>query len=112
MIEILHYEAANRGKTIGYVDVKLEMGKASLIFRRIPHLQSGERRWFNLPTFAKEENGMTKYLPYFQFAIELNNGAFLEKIAEMTQKYIDEHNIKLPQGLDFDDKLPETDLPF
>ena len=67
MIEVLHYERANKNKTIGYVDIKLP--KVGIIIRKIAHLQDGDKKWFNLPQKEVFKSGSEKkdYYPVVIF---------------------------------------------
>ena len=64
MVEVLHYETVNKNKTIGFVDIKVPILKpVCLIFRKIAHVQSGDRRWFNLASFSRDNpDGTPNYL--------------------------------------------------
>lgn len=110
MIEILNYEKANKNKIIGYVDIRIP--KSGMIIRKIAHLQSDQKKWFNFPTFSKDQpDGKAKYYPYVQFELEAHNGQFFEILAEKVKEFCVKHDIKEPQPLDLTGTY-DGDLPF
>lgn len=116
MVEITHYEPANKNKTIGYVDVRVPIVKPTvLIFRKIAHIQSGDRRWFNFPSFSREEAANEKtYHKFCQFEVEAYNGQLLESLTTKVKDYCEKHGIRPVEQIDFD-SFPEetgTDIPF
>ena len=113
MIEILHYERANKNKIIGYVDVKIIINGLSFILRKLSHMQSGDKRWFNFPSFArKKQNGENEYLRFWQLEIEVYNNQILEKLSEKVKEYCEKNNIPEIQPLDFDKQTIEKDFMF
>lgn len=105
MIEIINYVTANKNKTIGFVDVKLWN---KIIIRRIAHVQSGDKRWFTLPTFFNEESQKeNKYERYFQFVLEAHNGEFLAKLPELVSKFCLENKIATAPKLE--EAMPQFD---
>lgn len=114
MVEILHYERANKNKVIGYVDVKVPINKPTiLIFRRIAHIQSEDRRWFNLPHFQREKDGKTQYLKYCEFETQVYNAQMAERLSEHVKEYCLKNNIHEIDNLDFD-AMPKSmdEVPF
>lgn len=115
MVEILHYENANKNKTIGYVDIRVPIAKPTvLIFRKIAHLQSGDRRWFNLPSFSRDlESGAPNYHRYCEFETQVNNMSLLEGLTDKVKEFCKKNGIEAVQPLDFD-TFPENleELPF
>ena len=114
MIEVLHYETANKNKIIGFVDVKISLNGMSMIIRKIAHLQSGDRKWFNLPTFSRNKaDGSPHYLKYWQFELDAHNGQLLEKLAEKVKEHCKDNNIKEIAPLNFHASTKNLDeLPF
>jgi hypothetical protein len=116
MIEILRYETANKGKVIGYVDIKFALGEHKMIIRKIAHLQNGDRKWFNLPTFTRDRvDGSKQYFKYWQFEIEVTNGQLMEKLPELVNKFCEEQGIKqnVPiSPFESGSKMENDDLPF
>ena len=117
MIEILNYERAAKNKVIGYVDILVPaMMVPKMIIRRIAHLQSGDRKWFNLPTFSKEkEDGTAQYLRYWQFELDAHNGQLLEKLGDKVKEYCMENKIADIEPLSFQTThsfSAEEELPF
>lgn len=117
MIEIVNYERVCKNKVIGYVDVVIPaMMVPKMIIRRIAHLQSGDKKWFNLPTFKSEkEDGSFQYHRYWQFELEAHNGQFLEALQEQVKKFCLENKIADIEPLQF--VTPENfnsniELPF
>lgn len=105
MIEVLAYERANKNKIIGYVDVKLS--KWGFIIRHIPHFQNGDKKWFTLPCYSKEEpDGKYKYFPYIQFETANHNTKFLEILADKVKEYCSKNNIAEPKALNLDEEIP------
>jgi len=111
MIEVLNYTPANKNKTIGFVDVKF--GK-NIIIRRIAHVQSGEKRWFTLPTYFNETSSKdNKYERYFQFELEAHNGEFLSKLPELVNKFCMENKIVQNPSLEESMKgFDDSECPF
>lgn len=116
MIEVLHYEHANKNKIIGYVDIKVSVNGLNMIIRKIAHFQSGDRKWFNLPSFGREgSDGNLKYLKYWQFEQEAHNGQLLEALAEKVKLFCKDNNIKETENepLSFHKPAANIDvLPF
>jgi hypothetical protein len=110
MIEILNYEKANKNKIIGYVDVRVP--KLGMVIRKIAHLQSDQKKWFNFPTFSKEQpDGKVRYSSYCQFDLEAHNSQFFEILSEKVKEYCAKHDIKEPEPLDLSGAYA-GDLPF
>lgn len=111
MIEILNYEAVNKNKIIGYVDILIpEMPMPRTIIRRVPHFQSGENRWFSLPTFTREKlDGTHEYLRYWQFEIEIYNSQLLGSLSEQVKEFCKNKNIKEIEPLKFDEQVSIPD---
>lgn len=117
MIEILNYERATKNKVIGYVDILIPpMTIPKMIIRRIAHLQSGDRKWFNLPTFTKDKgDGSQQYLRYWQFELDAHNGQLLEKLGDRVKDFCYENKIPDIEPLNFQTTQnfePEQELPF
>ena len=113
MIEILKYEVANKNKVIGFVDIRLPKWK--MIIRRIAHLQNGEKRWFNLPSFKKPKpDGKDEYVRYWQFELDAHNTQLFEALGEAVKKYCEENHINPSSPVDFDKRPDEVfdELPF
>lgn len=109
MIEILSYKPTNHGKKIGFVEVYVP--KLGLVLRHLAHLQSGDRRWVNYPTYSEEDGDKKQFLPYFSFKQNTYNNDFLEQVNIELQKYFDKHGIVPPEPLDLSG--PEIDeCPF
>lgn len=114
MIEVLHYETANKNKIIGFVDIKVTVNGLNMIIRKIAHLQSGDRKWFNLPTFSRDkEDGTPQYFKYWQFDLEAHNGQLLEALDDKVKEYCATNNIKEIEPLNFHTPAANMDeLPF
>lgn len=97
MIEILYYEKVVKesSKVIGLVDIKFPMkdmqgNLVPMIFRKVAHLQSGEKRWFNLANFKRPKgNGQDAYLPYAQPEQSSHITNILEHLPKLVEKYIE-----------------------
>ncbi len=116
MVEIIHYEVANKNKTIGYVDIRIPILQPTvLIFKKIAHVQSGDRKWFNFPSFQKEDKyGQKVYNKFFQFEKEAYNKELLDCLAPKVQEYCEKNNISHGEKISFD-TFPQEDpfeLPF
>ena len=102
MIEVIHYERANKNKIIGYVDIRIPKWN-NMVIRKIAHLQSGDKRWFNLPTFQRIKKDQTvEYLKYWQFDSELHNFQIMECLPEKVKEYCQVHKIEEIKPLSFD----------
>lgn len=119
MVEILHYESANKNKTIGYVDVRVPILKPTvMIFRKIAHVQSGDRKWFNLPSFSREKStGEPNYLKYCEFETQIYNGQLLEAMSEKVKEFCRINGIEEVEPMNFDafpKEMPKSmdELPF
>ncbi len=116
MIEILNYERVSKNKVIGYADIKIPpMQTPSMIIRRIAHLQSGDRAWFNLPNFSRDKlTGEKEYLPFWQFELGPHNGQLLESLTKLVEKYCLDHKIAQIESLSFGGASFDTnaELPF
>ena len=106
MVEVLKYEQVNHGKKIGYVDILLP--KIGLIIRHLVHLQSGNKRWINFPTFPKDEGEKRIFHPYFEFTQGPHNTEFLEKVNEAVKLYCEKNQITFPDPLN----LQKEGTPF
>lgn len=117
MVEIINYERVCKNKVIGYVDILIPtMTIPKMIIRRIAHLQSGERKWFNLPSFQREKgDGSSQYLRYWQFELDAHNGHLLEVVGDKVKEYCLENKIADVEPLSFDappDFSESKELPF
>lgn len=115
MVEILHYEPVNKNKTIGYADIRVQINKPTvLIFRKVAHIQSGDRRWFNLPNFSREKaDGSPSYLKFCEFETQAYNNQLLECLPDKVKAYCMEHGIAEIESMDFDSSSGFKDeLPF
>lgn len=114
MVEIIHYETANKNKIIGYADIRVPISKPTvLIFRKIAHLQSGDRSWFNLPAFLREaQNRSQFYYKYCEFEAQDITRSLLESLGDKVKAYCKEHGIfpqkaeEVPMILESNDELP------
>lgn len=114
MIEIINYQKVNKNKVIGLVDIKIPNWN-NMIIRKIAHIQSGDRRWFNLPSFSREKkDGTPEYLKYWQFELEIHNSQLLELLTEKVKEFCEKHNIIESTPLDFATSLMDSieNLPF
>jgi hypothetical protein len=117
MIEILNYEPLGKNKVIGYVDILIPaMNVPKMIIRRIAHLQSGEKKWFNLPSYVKDKpNGEKQYIRYWQFEFDAHNGQLLDKLTERVAAYCHENKIAEIQPVSFAPShnfSQQEELPF
>lgn len=119
MVEVIHYETANKNKTIGYVDIRVPILKPTvLIVRKIAHVQSGDRRWFNLASFSRDNaDGTPNYLKFCEFETQVYNGQLLEAMNEKVKEYCRKNGIEEVEPINFDsfpqDKVTSMDqLPF
>lgn len=113
MVEIIHYEQANKNKTIGFVDIKVPIVKpTTLIFRKIAHLQSGEKKWFNFPSFSRDIQGSTNYFKYFQFEIDGYNAKLMESLPEKVKEYCIAHGIIDENQINFNMFADNEEIPF
>lgn len=108
MIEILSYTPANQGKKIGFVEVFIP--KLGIIYRHLVHMQSGERRWVNYPSFSLEDGDKKSFQPYVSFKQNTYNTDFLDQVNEELKKYLEKNKIALPKPLDLSGKMDEC--PF
>lgn len=108
MIEILSYRPTNQGKKIGFIEVFVP--KLGIIFRHLVHLQSGDKRWVNFPTFSYEDGEKKHFQAYMSFKQNTHNTEFLEQVNEELKKYMDKHKIVLPAPLDLSGK--QEGCPF
>ncbi len=115
MVEIIRYESANKNKTIGFVEVRVPIVKPTVIvLRKISHLQSGDRRWFNLPSFSRENpDGTIAYFKYFEFETQVYNGQLLEALNQKVREYCKEQGIHEVEPMNLDTFPTSMDeLPF
>jgi hypothetical protein len=111
MVEILHYELVPnpRNKTIGYADIKVQITKPTeFILRRIAHVQSGERKWFSYPSFAREALGAPHYYKFFEFENQDFNKHLLSSLAEPVKNFCRQKEISLgyEETKSIDEPLP------
>jgi hypothetical protein len=114
MVEVIHYETANKNKTIGYVDIRVPIMKPTvLVLRKIAHVQSGDRRWFNYPSFSREINGQPSFFKFFEFETQIYNGQLLESLSDNVKDYCKRNGIEGLEPMNFD-TFPEStnELPF
>lgn len=115
MVEVIHYESANKNKTIGYADLRIPILKPTvIILRKVSHLQSGDRRWFNLPSFSRDRaDGTPNYLKYFEFDTQIYNGQLLDELNEKVKQYCQQNGIQEIEPMNFSDFPKSKDeLPF
>ncbi len=103
MIEILSYTPVNQGKKIGYIEVYIP--KLGLIYRHLAHLQSGNKRWVNFPTYSEENDDKKSFHPYVEFHQQNHNSDFLDKVSEAVKIYCEERGIVPPDPLDLSGKI-------
>jgi hypothetical protein len=105
MIEVLHYERINKNKIIGYVDVKFPKWN-NMIIRKIAHLESEGKRWFNLPSFPRQKaDGTLEYLRYWQFELDVHTAQLLEKLSDKVKEYCLKNKIQEIEPLNFENPL-------
>lgn len=104
MIEVIKYEKVNKNKVIGWVDV--EIHKSGMVIRRIAHLESGEKKWFNFPAYSipKDSGEGYKFFPYIQFKKDAHNGEFFKLLHEKVAEYLE----KNPENL----SVASSEIPF
>ena len=116
MVEILHYETANKNKTIGYADVRVPILKPTvMLFRKVAHIQSGDRRWFNLPSFSRSrQDGTDTYLKYAEFETQVFNSQLLEALSERVKEFCRMNGIEEVEPMNFSEFPPQSmdELPF
>ncbi len=116
MVEILHYEkVTNKNKTIGYVDIKLQILKpTTIILRKVSHVQSGEKKWFNMAAFPREASNKLEYFKYFQFEEDEYNKKLLSSLQLKVDEFCKKHNLYQEQEtLGFPSFIAtEEDIPF
>jgi hypothetical protein len=111
MIEILHYEKANKNKAIGYLDIKITIQKpTTFILRKIAHLESGSKKWFSFPSLQREKNGEASYPKYYQFETDIYNSKLLEALHEKVKEYCEKNNLSGDQDIVF--AVDNGDIPF
>jgi len=82
-IEILNYEKANKGKVVGYLDIKATLKEPTIIAKRIAHLESNGKSWLNLPNFILElPDGSKSFVPWWQLYPQTTNAQFMEAIKQ------------------------------
>lgn len=91
MVEILHYEEASKGKVIGYADVKISIMKpASIILRKLAHIQSNDKTWFNLPAFPRGKLDQNQeYYKYFEFENSTFNFELLNAVKGEIKEFLE-----------------------
>lgn len=103
-VEILSYRPTNQGKKIGFIEVYIP--KLGIVYNHLAHLQSGEKRWINFPTYPRETIGDKKlFVPYVQFKQTTHNTYFLEQVNEALKHYCEQNKIILPDVPDLGGKL-------
>lgn len=116
MVEIIHYEQANHNKTIGYVDIRVPILKPTvMIFRKIAHVQSGDRRWFNLSSFSREkQDGSKIYLKHAELEIQAYNTQLMESLNDKVKEFCKKNGIESLQPMNFEEFPTSSshDLPF
>lgn len=114
-MEIIYYEKAEKNKTVGYVDLRIPIVRpAVLILRKLPHLGSGNKRWFNLASFNRpKSDGSNNYLKYAEFENQMANSYLLENMSEKVKVYCEKHGIREMEEINFDE-FPKAseELPF
>lgn len=111
MLEIINFEKADKTKTtktFGYADVVFTVEKpTTFVFRRMPLLKSGSKKWMSFPSYQKEaQDGTTNFFKFAEFLLEGNNGKFLELIYERLKTYLEIHNIVI------EDETEEVEFPI
>lgn len=118
MVEVIYYEQVNKNKTIGYVDVRVPILKPTvMIFRKIAHIQSADRKWFNLSSFSRDKEGEPIYLRYAEFETQRYNTQILEVINTKVKEFFNKKEIQKMEPMNFD-QFPQLvpssmdELPF
>ena len=101
MIEVIKYTPFQKGSIIGFVDI-IYNGE---IKRHIPHLQKGERKWFNYPSYQEEDAGEKIYLAYWEKLIPEENTKFFKELTDKVKDFLDK---KPAESQEFEG----GDLPF
>ncbi len=111
MIEILHYEEANKGKVTGFVDVSVEIEKpVKIILRKVAIVANEGCKWYNLPNFKRGEEPNHKYLKYFEFDRDDYNKNLMKSLADKVEEYISKNKV-----VNFQDAFKQVlddNLPF
>lgn len=114
MIEVVHYEKVNKNKIIGYVDIRVSIADTFMYIRKISHLQSGEKRWFNLPSFSRDkEDGTPQYFRIWELEQQVHNMHLLDSLSDKVKEYCQKNNIKEVEPLNFSEPSNGSDeFPF
>ena len=114
MVEVLHYEKSEKGKVIGYADLRVPILKpVVLILRKVAHLASGDKKWFNLASFKRQNSdGTDTYLKYAEFENKIFNSHLFEKLNAKIDEYCAVHGVSIEAMPAFADVPNDNELPF
>ncbi len=116
MVEIVNYEPVNKNKTIGYVDIKIPILKpTTLLFRRIAHLQSGDKKWFNFPGKEYESEGKKKFYQQVALINRSHSDEFNRSVLAALSNFFDKNPTLSPYQKEPPkqmDLFQDSELPF
>ena len=106
MLEIISYEKVpvheRKGKTIGYVDIKIAAKKGKMIIRSIAHMQDGEKEWFNLPARKRQgQEGKDRYDRYWEYESAEDTKLLLYGLRDQVKQYLEQNKHNETSNIDF-----------
>lgn len=95
MVEIIHFEKADKKNVKGYFDIKVPIVKpAILVIRKVGYLNNGTKKWFTLPAFTRNpQTEKPKFEKYVEFEISTFNNHLLDSMHDKAKEYFDQHGI-------------------
>jgi len=119
MIECLRYSPVNKSTCLGVATILVK--KWGVEISGISLHQKDGKRWINFPARIVEplqgnsyqneeaqEDQKPKYYPYLKFVEKSHK----DKFCEVVKKAIDVYNEKIASQNQFEDKMPEGEVPF
>jgi hypothetical protein len=116
MVEIIHFEKADKKSVKGYLDIKVPIVKpATLIIRKVGYLNNGNKKWFSLPSFTRNpQTEKPQYERYFEFDTPAFNNHLLDALHDKLKEYWAAHGITETQNnfVGFADEFANEPVPF
>lgn len=92
-VQLLRYETVQKDNSCVIGEVDFYVPEKKYTARKVRHLQKGDSKWFNWPSFSREENGGTKWYPLGEFPSDENEQIFAGLRVEV-ENYIEKERLK------------------
>ncbi len=105
MIEILKFEMVNKGALVARFSVKMHKW-GGLIIKDCSLLQSGDKKWINLPSRQYEVDGKKKYAEHLGYEDRTLNDQFKDNIMKAAEECKARSTFVPEAPNQYDDEVP------